>query len=231
MAGRPEFAPFGRASYPSYTIRFAPMATASVKSLDSYQRARRALLFLLLLGAFCALLFVGSYPEQSEFHEFVEAIGVSLIGIAIIGRLWSTLYIGGRKSSEIVADGPYSVVRNPLYVFSALGAAGAGAQTGSVVVALVFGIVTALAFIVVARREETFLRGKFGAAFDAYCAQVPRMLPKFSLYVDSATITVTPKRLYTTFFDSLVFFTAIPAFEFVEHLQLHGILPVLLRLP
>jgi hypothetical protein len=42
---------------------------------------------------------------------------------------------------------------------------------------------------------------------------------------------VTPKRLYTTFFDSLVFFTAMPVFEFVEHLQVHGILPVLLRLP
>jgi hypothetical protein len=116
-------------------------------------------------------------------------------------------------------------------VFSAIGAAGAGAQTGSVVVALIFGIVTALAFIIVARREETFLHEKFGAAFDSYCARVPRILPKFSLYRDSATIVVTPKRLYTTFFDSLVFFTAMPVFEFVEHLQVHGILPVLLRLP
>jgi hypothetical protein len=130
-----------------------------------------------------------------------------------------------------VSDGPYSIVRNPLYVFSAIGAAGAGAQTGSAVVAFIFGIVTVLVFIVVARREEAFLREKFGAAFDAYCARVPRMLPKFSLYRDSATIVVRPKRLYTTFFDSLVFFAAMPAFEFVEHLQLGGMLPVLLRLP
>jgi protein-S-isoprenylcysteine O-methyltransferase Ste14 len=207
------------------------MASVSAKSLDSYQHARRLLLFLLLLVAFGGLLFIGSYPARSEFHEFVEALGVSLIGVAIIGRLWCTLYIGGRKSAEIVADGPYSIVRNPLYVFSAIGAAGAGAQTGSVVVALVFGIATALAFIVVARREETFLREKFGAAFDVYRARVPRMLPKFSLYRDSASLVVIPKRLYTTFFDSLVFFVALPLSEFIEHLQLHGTLPVLLRLP
>jgi protein-S-isoprenylcysteine O-methyltransferase Ste14 len=207
------------------------MSTVSAKSLSSYQHARRVVLFLLLLVAFGALLFVSSYPERGEFHEFVEAFGVSLIGVAIVGRLWCTLYIGGRKSAEIVSDGPYSIVRNPLYVFSAIGAAGAGAQTGSAVVALTFGIVTALAFTIVARREETFLRGKFGSAFDAYCARVPRMLPKLSLYRDSATIVVVPKRLYTTFFDSLVFFTAMPVFELVERLQLHGVLPVLLRLP
>jgi protein-S-isoprenylcysteine O-methyltransferase Ste14 len=207
------------------------MATASTKSLSGYQQARRLVLFFMLLVAFCVLLFVSSYPEQSELHEFVEAIGVSLIGIAIVGRLWCTLYIGGRKSAEIVSDGPYSIVRNPLYVFSAIGAAGAGAQTGSVVVALVFGVVTAIAFVVVARREEAFLAEKFGSAFATYRARVPRMLPRLSLYRDAATITVAPKTLYTTFFDSLVFFSAMPVFEFVEHLQLEHVLPVLLRLP
>jgi protein-S-isoprenylcysteine O-methyltransferase Ste14 len=31
-------------------------------------------------------------------------------------RLWSTLYIGGRKRVVLVSDGPYSLCRNPLYV-------------------------------------------------------------------------------------------------------------------
>ena len=207
------------------------MSTSSTKSLSSYQHARRAVLFVLLLIVFGALLFISSYPEQSDFHEFAEAFGVSLIGIAILGRLWCTLYIGGRKSAVIVSDGPYSIVRNPLYVFSAIGAAGVGAQTGSAVVSLVFGMATMLVFTIVARREEAFLRDKFGAAFEAYCARVPRMLPRFSLYRDSASLVVIPKRLYTTFFDSLIFFVALPAFGLVESLQLHGFLPVLLRLP
>ncbi len=231
VGGRPKTGSFPAFFPPVHAKGRLLMSTIPAKSLSGYQYARRVVLFLLLLVAFAALLFIGSYPSEGEFHEFVEALGVSLIGVAIVGRLWCTLYIGGRKSAEIVSDGPYSIVRNPLYVFSAIGAAGAGAQTGSAIVALIFGIATVFAFIIVARREETFLREKFGGAFDAYCARVPRMLPKFSLYRDSTTIVVMPKRLYTTFFDSLVFFTAMPVFEMVERLQVHGILPVLLRLP
>jgi len=207
------------------------MATQSARSLSSYQHARRVILFLLLLVAVFALLFISSYPEQSEFHEFVEAAGITLIGVAIIGRLWCTLYIGGRKAAELIQDGPYSISRNPLYVFSSIGAAGAGAQTGSIVVALFFGVATAIAFLVVARREERVLSGVFGDAFTSYCARVPRFFPKLSLYKDSVAVTVYPKRLYTTFIDSLVFFTAFPFFEFIEWLQLHHYLPVLLRLP
>jgi protein-S-isoprenylcysteine O-methyltransferase Ste14 len=207
------------------------MATQSAKSLDGYQHARRLVLFVFLLVAVFALLFISSYPEQSEFHEFVEAVGISLIGVAIIGRLWCTLYIGGRKAAELVQDGPYSITRNPLYLFSSIGAAGAGAQTGSVSIALFFFVVTAVAFTFVARREERLLSGIFGDSFAAYCARVPRFFPKLSLYRDSATVTVVPKRLYTTFIDSLVFFTAFPFFEFIEWLQLHHYLPILLRLP
>jgi protein-S-isoprenylcysteine O-methyltransferase Ste14 len=207
------------------------MATLSARSLSSFQHARRVALFVLLLGAVFALLFIGSYPEAGEFHEFVEAAGISFIGVAIVGRLWCTLYIGGRKSVEIVEDGPYSISRNPLYVFSAIGAAGVGAQTGSVTVTLFFGIVTAAAFYVVILREERYLRETFGTAYDAYCRRVPRYFPRLSLYKDTQSITVVPKRLYVTFFDSLVFFVAIPVFEFIEYLQLQHVLPTLLLLP
>ncbi|MGN6582711.1 MAG: methyltransferase family protein [Rhizobiaceae bacterium] len=207
------------------------MATQFARSLSRYQRGRRAVLFLLLLVAAFALLFISSYPEQGEFHEFVEAVGISLIGIAVIGRLWCTLYIGGRKAAELIQDGPYSITRNPLYVFSSIGATGAGAETGSVVVALFFGIATAIAFHVVAKKEEGVLAGAFGDAFTSYCARVPRFFPKLSLYKDSVTVTVYPKRLYTTFMDSLVFFAAFPFFEFIGWLQFHHYLPIFLRLP
>lgn len=223
--GRPaaNFPPSGRPS--------PAMATPPAKSLDGYQHARRLVLFVFLLVAGFALLFVSSYPEQGEFHEAVESVGISLIGIAIIGRLWCTLYIGGRKAAELVQDGPYSITRNPLYVFSSIGAAGVGAQTGSVTIALFFCVVTAVSFHFVAWREERLLSRIFGDSFTAYCARVPRFFPKLSLYRDSATVTVVPKRLYTTFIDSLVFFVALPISELIEWLQLHHYLPILLRLP
>jgi len=197
--------------------------------LGKYQQRRRLAIGAVVVLLVVALLFVGS-RSTGHFHEYIEAFGLSLIVAAIIGRMWCTLYIGGRKSAEIVRSGPYSVTRNPLYVFSTLGAMGIGAQTGSLIVAVGFGILCYVAFSIVIRTEERFLEQNFGEPYRAYCRDVPRFFPKLSLYNDDATVTVKPDRLYRTFTDGLVFFVAYPFFEFIEYLQDIHALPVLLRL-
>ncbi|HET9533942.1 MAG TPA: isoprenylcysteine carboxylmethyltransferase family protein, partial [Mesorhizobium sp.] len=83
----------------------------SVKSVDElsrYQRRRRVVIASLVVVIFMALLFVRSAAD-GRLHENVEVFGIGAILIAILGRTWCTLYIGGRKSSEIVTGGPYSV--------------------------------------------------------------------------------------------------------------------------
>ena len=198
-------------------------------ALARYQSLRRLALALLIGLAFALLLVVRS-SSGGEFHEYVEAVGLGLIVIGIVGRMWCTLYIGGRKSAEVVSMGPYSITRNPLYVFSSIAAAGVGAQTGSVLLGLIFMAVCALCFLVVIRREERFLKAEFGAPYLAYMAAVPRFWPRFSQFRDQAELTVRTRLVYRTLADGLVFFIAVPAFEFVEHLQLHHIVPVLLRM-
>ncbi|TGS89835.1 isoprenylcysteine carboxylmethyltransferase family protein, partial [bacterium M00.F.Ca.ET.177.01.1.1] len=102
------------------------------KGLGGYQYMRRIVLAVLVVVLFAALLFGQStFPPDTPVHESIEMFGVLLIFLGIVGRLWSTLYIGGRKSSEVVTGGPYSITRNPLYVFSTVAAAGVGAQIGS----------------------------------------------------------------------------------------------------
>lgn len=199
--------------------------------LDSFQSLRRVVLAVAILVAITALLFLGSEPNHPELHEYVEAVGTALIFAAIVGRVWCTLYIGGRKAQEIVEAGPYSITRNPLYVFSAIGAAGVGCQTGSMVVGLAFGIFTALAFLIVIRREEIHLAEHFGAAYADYRARVPRFWPNFALFRDDQTVTVQPRRIYSTLLDGLVFVIAIPFFETIEHVQNSGLLPIVLHLP
>nr|WP_274626698.1 isoprenylcysteine carboxylmethyltransferase family protein [Mesorhizobium shangrilense] len=197
--------------------------------LARFQSMRRLALGVILALAAGVLLFCASPTGYHEFHEYVEAIGLALIAAAIVGRVWCTLYIGGRKAAEIVDLGPYSITRNPLYVFSAIGAAGVGAQTGSAVVGLAFGLLTVLAFLVVIRREEAHLSEHFGAQYAAYCARVPRFWPKLALFKDSETVTAPSKRVYATLLDGLVFVAAVPVFEAIEHLQEANVLPVLLR--
>ncbi|MHC5231631.1 methyltransferase family protein [Brucella sp. LJL56] len=196
--------------------------------LGKYQQRRRFAIGAVIVLLVVALLFVSS-QSTGHFHEYIEAFGLSLIVAAIIGRMWCTLYIGGRKSAEIVRSGPYSVTRNPLYVFSSIGAMGIGAQTGSIIIAAAFGVLCYLAFSVVIRTEEKFLKQNFGQPYEAYCASVPRFFPKFSLFRDDKELIVRPDRIYRTFTDGLVFFVAYPFFEFVEYLQDSHVLPVLLR--
>jgi protein-S-isoprenylcysteine O-methyltransferase Ste14 len=207
------------------------MSKTGVEPLGSYQHTRRIVLACLIAVIVIGLLFCRSLYGDGRLHEFVEAFGIGLIGVGILGRLWCTIYIGGRKSAEIVSSGPYSVSRNPLYVFSTIAAAGVGAQTGSIVVALFFGLVTAFAFHVVIRREERFLSGTFGAAYADYMARVPRFVPRLGQFRDAERVDVRPKLLYTTLGDGLFFLVAIPAFELIELAQDGGWLPVLLRLP
>ena len=201
----------------------------TLAELGKYQQRRRLAIGAVIMLLVVALLFVGS-RSNGHFHEYIEAFGLSLIVAAIIGRMWCTLYIGGRKSAEIVQSGPYSVTRNPLYVFSSIGAMGIGAQTGSLIIAITFGVLCYLAFSLVIRTEEEFLRQNFGKPYEAYCASVPRFFPRFSLFRDDKELIVRPDRLYRTFTDGLVFFVAYPFFEFVEYLQDIHVLPVLLRL-
>jgi protein-S-isoprenylcysteine O-methyltransferase Ste14 len=198
--------------------------------LDRYQSLRRLWLAVTITIAGVVLFFVSTAWRSEAAHNFIEAFGLAFIGIAILGRLWCTLYIGGRKAGEIVSSGPYSISRNPLYVFSTIGAVGVGAQSGSLVISALFGVLCLMAFSIVAKREERFLAAQFPDTYPDYRRRVPRFFPKLSLYRDEPSLTVLPHRVYTTLKDGLVFFAAMPAFELVEYLQDSGVLPVLLRL-
>ncbi|HEY9212134.1 MAG TPA: isoprenylcysteine carboxylmethyltransferase family protein, partial [Ancylobacter sp.] len=59
-----------------------------------------------------------AWGHNSFAGNAMRATGLCLIMAAVIGRLWATLYIGGRKNASLVTAGPYSITRNPLYCFS-----------------------------------------------------------------------------------------------------------------
>ncbi|HEY4193631.1 MAG TPA: isoprenylcysteine carboxylmethyltransferase family protein [Mesorhizobium sp.] len=202
------------------------------ESLGAYQSMRRLLLAITVVVMVAALLFGQSiFTPETPVHEAIEMFGILLIFLGIVGRLWSTLYIGGRKSAEVVTGGPYSVTRNPLYVFSSVAAAGVGAQMGSIVAMIGFGVLCAAAFHIVILREEKFLTGAMGESYRAYLTKVPRFFPKLSLYQEGDTGSFKPRLLLNTLLDGLIFLVAMPVFETIDAAQLSGTLPVLFRLP
>jgi protein-S-isoprenylcysteine O-methyltransferase Ste14 len=210
------------------TIKTA--AAKESEALGRYQKMRRLWLFvgIVLVGGF--LFAGGSAWANHEVSQQIELAGIGFIWIGVIGRLWSILYIGGHKASTVIMDGPYSVMRNPLYFFSTIAAVGVGFQSGTLTAGLVFGGLCYLAFQIVTRREEKHLLGVFGATYAAYMSSVPRFFPNPRLFKDQAAVTVSTRRMYSTLLDGLVFFVALPAFELAEYLQDTGVIPVLFRL-
>jgi protein-S-isoprenylcysteine O-methyltransferase Ste14 len=76
-----------------------------------------------------------------------------------------------------VALGPYSIVRNPMYVGAWLVIVGFGLAERSVAVVAFSALWLALAHTFVIAYEERALASKFGASYREYCRRVPRWLP------------------------------------------------------
>lgn len=199
--------------------------------LQRVQKLRKAALLVGLIGVVGLAFVTRSMGGETALHEGLEAFGLGLIVVCIVGRAWCSLYISGRKKAEIVDRGPYSISRNPLYVFSFMGAFGVGAQTGSVTLATVFLLLTAAVFYATVKREEAWLAGAFGQTYADYCARTPRFGPDFSKWRDADSLEVRPQFFLTTLRDGLVFLLAVPLFESVEHLQDMGWLSALVHLP
>jgi protein-S-isoprenylcysteine O-methyltransferase Ste14 len=203
--------------------------TIDESTLGRVQARRRQVVILAILTVMAALLVVAPRENgDSDYHVWIEFGGFVAILAAIALRLWCTLYIGDRKSDELVTTGPYSVCRNPLYICSMLGAVGVGMQTGMASFALLCGLICWAIFAVVVRREEAFLHGRFGPAYARYCARTPRFWPRFGLYDEGAGAGVfTTRSLKKTLRDGAVFFVALPLTEVIENLHEVGLLPAL----
>nr|WP_223215798.1 isoprenylcysteine carboxylmethyltransferase family protein [Rhizobium herbae] len=161
----------------------------------------------------------------------MASAGLVATFVAIFGRIWSTLYVGGRKSVTLVMDGPYSMTRNPLYFFSLVGIAGIGAQTGSILALLIFVTTALVVFTATVAQEEKFLQERFGAVFQDYVASTPRLLPRPSLWRDTDELEIKPRNFLRTLRDGSIFLVPWPVFELIEAGQGNGVLPVLVRLP
>ena len=155
----------------------------------------------------------------------MEQAGILLVVAGVLGRFWSILYIGGRKNAQVVMDGPYSMCRHPLYLFSTVAMTGFGLMTQSVVLALLVGGMTFAILSLTASREEAYLRSSFGSAYDDYARRVPRILPDPRLFRSPPEVTFSVRTLRTNFFDALVFLGLLPLSELLAALRDAGVLP------
>ena len=115
---------------------------------------------------------------HAEGEEILAVIGWVLVIAGLGVRLWTALYLGGRKNKQLISEGPYGLVRNPMYVGNIISVSGVALLTESVAAGLIIIFGTLLLYNATIRWEERRLARKFPDAYHNYCQHVPRLLPR-----------------------------------------------------
>lgn len=181
----------------------------------------------LAAALFLVALFFTESPSSFFGALAMETVGLLLVIIAALGRIWCAIYIAGRKNQELCTDGPYSLCRNPLYGFSFLGVVGVALTVRLLPVAIVAGLVFWLYYYPVIIAEEERLRGLFGERFGEYRCRVPRLWPRLRGFASRTAITLDPRLLARTLTEVVWFLLALVLMEYVEHLRAASFLPTL----
>jgi len=207
-----------------------PLHKAAGKTWWEHQRTG-----LSKLVAALAFIVVALTQSHWELHHenvasFLFSTGLGLAAIGATGRIWCSFFISGRKDGELVTEGPYSISRNPLYVFSCIGLVGVGLSTETLTYPLLFLVIFGLYYPGIMAREERRLEELFGESFRQYRQRVPRFWPNRGLYSEPASWSSNP-RLFRRHILSDIWFVWITAIiELVEGLRSVGLLPHLLTL-
>ena len=137
----------------------------------------------------CVLLFLPD-PDPDPFPNLWQAVAVGTV-IAFLGQLIRIGTIGlryvvrggrGRRvyADDLVTEGIYAHTRNPMYLGNLMIAAGLAIASNSwitIAIAVPLGLFMYTSIIAA---EEDYLRGRFGAAFETYCRDVPRWFPRLT---------------------------------------------------
>ena len=165
-----------------------PPKTTLIKIGDFFFKYRNALFPLMLIALFLCSPPPSEYFGQEWLEEVVDGLALImvLLGLGLRGAVIGYRYIkrGGLSkkvyADDLVTDGFFAVCRNPLYVGNMLINVGILVKQGSPFVILVGTAFFVFVYTAIIAAEEYFLRNKFGAAYDAYCADVPRWWMKWS---------------------------------------------------
>ena len=189
-----------------------------------YEKLRIPLSRLASAAAVIFLVFSTSrWETRSMLVEIaLFSLGMFLVAIGSLGRMWCSVYIAGYKDRTLITQGPYSICRNPLYFFSAFGALGIGFCTETLTFPLAILTTMVLYYPLVVRKEERRLREYFGSDFDAYAKRVPAFFQKLSLFAEPITCTVKPSTYRRHMFSALWFVWIVGLTELAEGLKEMG---------
>ena len=182
-----------------------------------------------ILAAALVYVLFGAPPEfmQGWAGEVFRLCGYVLMVAGSLWRVWCLTFIGGTKDAVLTTTGPYSVVRNPLYIGSFLGVIGFGIAVRLPLLPIVLLVTFAALYPAVVANEEKRLDEFFGDTYRRYRDATPCWVPRWSLYTEPEAISVSPQKVRQGILDAMWYLWAYAFVQLLDLLHGHGILPVL----
>lgn len=168
------------------------LARKQPRSPPDSKRDRISILGIALQGVSYAIVWGVHRPfftPVAKMGKQLELIVAILTMIVAIGSVWfvsTAIRTLGQQWSlaarlveghKLVTEGPYRIVRNPIYtgMFGMLLATGLAIShwVGLLIAVVVYAVGT----VIRVRSEEKLLREAFGAEFEAYARRVPAVVP------------------------------------------------------
>jgi protein-S-isoprenylcysteine O-methyltransferase Ste14 len=129
------------------------------------------------------LLLIGTWGRVGV-PEVMTTLGVALVILGEAMRIWAVRQIGvisrtrSGRLGRLVCEGPFQLVRNPLYVGNLLLWTGFTVWSGKLWLLVVCWTLFLLQYSAIIRFEEGLLTERFGEEYTTYVANVPRWWPR-----------------------------------------------------
>ena len=133
------------------------------------------------LVALPAIFLVFCRYHEIEENWLVFAAGAAIFLTGVLIRLWAQEYLHYRLRAPVVLTvaGPYSFVRNPIYIGNTLILCGLCFLAELVWFTPLMVAWCMLVYGLVVRHEEAQLAAQYGTAYTRYTEHVPRWLPQW----------------------------------------------------
>jgi protein-S-isoprenylcysteine O-methyltransferase Ste14 len=140
------------------------------------------------------LILIFTKPTFTSFYErlILFTVGGMILVTGEAIRIWAVGYSGSTTRSKnliadkLVTEGPYSIIRNPLYAGNFLITLGFALIANALIIVPIVIVYFIVEYYPIIRREEYFLSEKFGDAYTQYLKTVPCFFPK-NFHIKKAT--------------------------------------------
>ena len=155
----------------------ANASPAFINRLLIFLVGRRVLISMVLFASVALYeVLVGTQPRNVlAGTDPLAMLSIGLILAGLLIRSWAAGTL--RKYKRLVTEGPYALVRNPLYFGSFLMIAGFCMLLGDLHALWIVGLPVVLLYWLAIRDEEQLLNHLFPEEWPTYAARTPRLVP------------------------------------------------------